>query len=91
MSKKKSDAGRFVTLAGICAAFAVRKLAGVGWKRVTGKVPPNDLTDPKVTFAEALSWAVLTGVFAEMARFAIARASTRREVKEAAAAEEQAS
>ena len=32
------------------------------WTKVTGKEPPTDLTDPKVTLPEALAWAVATGV-----------------------------
>ncbi len=55
------------------------------WTKVTGKVPPTDLTDPKVTLAEALAWSVATGIVVETARFAIVRSTMRKSLPEAEA------
>jgi hypothetical protein len=89
--KKKKDDGSggrlLVMLATTGAVFAVRKVMAVGWTKVTGKEPPTDLTDPKVTLPEALGWAVLLGVAAEMTRFAVVRATGRRALPEADDAE----
>jgi Protein of unknown function (DUF4235) len=88
--KKKSGAssgGLAVTLAATGAALVVRKALAAGWTRVRGKEPPIDLTDPKVTLAEALGWAALVGVTVEMARFFIIRAVAKRALPEAGDAE----
>jgi Protein of unknown function (DUF4235) len=84
MGKKSGGSGGrlLVTAASAGAVFVVRKVLAAAWTRVTGKVPPTDLTDPKVTLAEALGWAVLVGVTAETARFAVARAAARRTLPE---------
>ena len=66
------------TFAALAAAMGTRKLITVGWKRVTGKEPPDDLHDPQVRFGEALSWAVLLGVTMETARVLAQRAATRK-------------
>jgi hypothetical protein len=84
--KKKGGAtsgGLPVTLAATGAALVVRKVLAVGWTKVRGKEPPIDLTDPRVTLAEALSWAVLLGITVELARFFIVRAVAKRELSEA--------
>jgi hypothetical protein len=89
--KKKKDDGSggrlLVMLATTGAVFAVRKVMAVGWTKVTGKAPPTDLSDPKVTLPEALGWAVLLGIAAEMTRFAVVRATGRRALPEADDAE----
>jgi hypothetical protein len=58
--------------------FLLRKVLATAWTKITGKVPPTDLTDPKVTLPEALAWAVATGVVVETARFFMVRATMRR-------------
>ncbi len=91
MAKKKKKDGTggrlLVMLATTGAAFAVRKVMAIGWKKITGKEPPTDLSDPKVTLPEALGWAVLLGVAAEMTRFAMIRATGSRALPEADDAE----
>ena len=52
-----------------------------------GKKPPIDLTDPKVTFPEAIGWAVALAVVVETARFGVTRSARRRSALEAAATE----
>jgi hypothetical protein len=84
MAKKKGKKGdssnaRIVTTVAMTGGvFLLRKLLGTAWTKITGKVPPTDLTDPKVTLAEALVWSVATGVVVETARFAIVRATMRK-------------
>ena len=56
----------------------LRKGLAAAWKKVTGRVPPTDLTDPKVTLPEALAWGVATGIIVETARFFIVRSTMRR-------------
>jgi len=64
--------------AGLAAGFATRRLVTAGWKKVTGKEPPSDLQDPRVSIGEALSWAIVLGVAMETARLVAARAATRQ-------------
>jgi Protein of unknown function (DUF4235) len=80
--KNKKDSGsntRLVTtMATTGGVFLLRKLLATAWTKITGKVPPTDLTDPKVTLPEALAWAVATGIVVEAARFAIVRSTMRK-------------
>jgi hypothetical protein len=77
--KKGSSSNALVTTVAMTGGvFLLRKLLGTAWTKITGKVPPTDLTDPKVTLAEALVWSVATGVVVETARFAIVRATMRK-------------
>ena len=65
MSKKSEGAAsaRLVTTMAIAGGvFLLRKGLAAAWTKATGKVPPTDLTDPKVTLPEALVWAVATGI-----------------------------
>ena len=84
MGKNKAKKGdgsstRMVTtLAVTGGVFLLRKLLATAWTRVTGKVPPTDLTDPKVTLVEALAWSVATGIVVETVRFAIVRSTMRK-------------
>jgi uncharacterized membrane protein YjfL (UPF0719 family) len=84
---KKSDAsgGLVTTLATTGALMVLRKVLATVWTKVTGKVPPTDLTDPKVTLPEMLIWAVATGVIVETVRFAIVRTIMRRSPSKSAA------
>jgi hypothetical protein len=87
--KKSGGSGRhlLVTAASAGAVFVVRKLLAAVWTKVTGRVPPTDLTDPRVTLPEVLGWATLVGVTAETTKFAVARATARRPLPEAGDAE----
>jgi hypothetical protein len=78
---KKSDgsnARMLTTVAVTGGVFLLRKLLATAWTKVTGKVPPTDLTDPKVTLPEALAWSIATGIVVETARFAIVRSTMRK-------------
>jgi hypothetical protein len=77
---KKGDGSSTLvtTVATAGGVFVLRKLLATAWTKITGKVPPTDLTDPKVTLVEALAWAVATGIVVETARFAIVRSTMRK-------------
>ena len=87
--KKNADAGGhlLVTLMSTGVSLVMRKVLGTAWTKARGKEPPVDLTDPRVTFGEAIGWAVLLGIAVETARFFIIRAVAKRELPEAGDAE----
>ena len=81
--KKKGGAtsgGLFVTLTSTGIALVMRRVLGAAWTKARGKEPPVDLTDPRVTFGEAIGWSVLLGIVVETARFFIIRAVAKREL-----------
>jgi nanoRNase/pAp phosphatase (c-di-AMP/oligoRNAs hydrolase) len=73
------------TIAMTGGVFLLRKLMATAWTKVTGRVPPTDLTDPKVTLPEALAWAIATGIVVETARFAFLRSTMRKSLRDAEA------
>jgi hypothetical protein len=85
MSKKRDgSSGRLVTaVATTGGVFLLRKVLATVWTKVTGKAPPTDLSDSKVTLFEALAWSIATGIIVETARFAIIRATMRRALPDA--------
>jgi hypothetical protein len=87
MSKKKkdgSDGHATLTLASIAVPLILRKVLAVAWTKVFGKQPPIDLKDPKVTFPEAIGWAIVLAVVVETARFGVTRAARRSALESAA-------
>jgi hypothetical protein len=85
---KKGDspnAPMVATIAMTGGVFLLRKLMATAWTRVTGRVPPTDLTDPKVTLPEALAWAIATGIVVETARFAFVRSTMRKSLQDTGA------
>ena len=85
---KKADSSNtrlVTTVATAGGVFLLRKVLATVWTKITGKVPPTDLTDPKVTLAEALVWSVTTGLVVEAARFAIVRSTMRKSLPDAGA------
>ncbi|HLI37627.1 MAG TPA: DUF4235 domain-containing protein [Streptosporangiaceae bacterium] len=64
-------------LAALAAAYVARKIIARAWTRAVGKEPPAHPEDPQIGLAEALGWAVVTGVGMEAARLLAARAATR--------------
>lgn len=90
MSKKKkdgSDGHATLTLVSVAVPLILRKVLAVAWTRVFGKKPPIDLTDPKITFPEAIGWAIVLAIVVETARFGVTRSARQRSALEAAAAE----
>jgi Protein of unknown function (DUF4235) len=78
--ERKADLGTKVvsTVASLAAAFVARKLITFVWTKAVGKEPPTHPEDPQVALAEALGWAVLTGVIVEAARLLATRAAARK-------------
>jgi hypothetical protein len=92
MSKKKekkdgSGGSMVISVAGIAVPLLLRKLLTIAWAKVMGKEAPIDLTDPKVTFPEALGWAIVLAIIIETSRFAINAPARRRSALESAATE----
>lgn len=86
MGKKKdgkSNTRMLTTVAVTGGVFLLRKLLASAWTKVTGKVPPTDLADPRVTLPEALAWSIATGIVVETARFAIVRVTMKKTPAEA--------
>ena len=87
--KSKKDGGsnsRLVTtIAMTGGVFLLRKLMATAWTKVTGRVPPTDLTDPKITLPEVLAWSIGTGLVVETARFFIVRSTMKKALPESEA------
>ena len=79
MSAKKADVGSraLSAVAGMAAAFVVRKLLSFGWTKITGKQPPEHPEDPQVALGEALAWGILLGAGVHTARMLATRAVGR--------------
>ena len=80
MADKRPDAFSQMVgvMAGLVAGFGTRKLVTAGWKKLTGKEPPSDPRDPRVSLSEALSWAIVLGVAMETARLVAIRVTARQ-------------
>lgn len=78
MGKKKSgDGGNlFASLATTAAVFGARKVLAAGWSKATGKAAPTDPADRSVSVVEALTFAAIAGIVAEIIKLLMARATT---------------
>src|SRR6188472_3557134 len=63
----------FGTAAAIGATIVARKLVDRSWHVATGNTPPKNPESPDVTMAEALAWAVASGVAVGVARMLATR------------------
>ena len=86
MGKKNKGGGSNTRMVGTVAltggVFLLRKVLATAWTKVTGKVPPTDLSDPKVTLVEALAWSVATGIVVETLRFYVVRSTMKKPLAE---------
>ena len=57
------------------ATMAARKAMTATWKLSTGKKPPSNPEHPDVSLAEAVTWAVVSGVAVGLARMFATRAA----------------
>lgn len=57
----------------LLGAAVARKLLTVGWKAATGKEPPANPEHPDVTWGEAVSWAVVSGVVVALVKLVAQR------------------
>jgi hypothetical protein len=55
-------------VASLVGAMIARKTLTFGWKVVSGKEPPANPEHPEVTWAEAASWAIVSGAVVGLAR-----------------------
>lgn len=80
MADKRGELrGRVLTgVLAMGAAMATRRLITVVWTKATGKEPPDNPEDPNVRLAEALGWAVGTGVVVATVRLLVTRETSRR-------------
>lgn len=79
MAGKQSAGSRVIAaLVSAAAAFVARKLLFFGWKKITGKAPPEHPEDPQVALSEALIWGVLLGATVGTAKLLATRATSRR-------------
>jgi Protein of unknown function (DUF4235) len=65
-------------LAGMAAAFVVRKAISLAWTKIMGKEPPESPEDPQVALSEAIVWGVLMGAGVGTARMLATRIITQR-------------
>ena len=86
MGKKNKGGGSNTRMVGTVAltggGFLLRKVLATAWTKVTGKVPPTDLSDPKVTLVEALAWSIATGIVVETLRFYVVRSTMKKPLAE---------
>lgn len=61
------------TVSALAGATVARKLLTAVWKKATGKEPPANPEHPDVTWAEAASWAAVSGVVVGLARLVAQR------------------
>ncbi len=78
MAGNKGGGNKAVSaLAGAAAAYGARKLIYFGWKKLTGKEPPEHPEDPQVGLRDALIWGIVLGASVQTARMLAVRATTR--------------
>ena len=77
-SARKQLAWKGLSAAGAAIAVLVtRRVITAGWKQVRGEAPPDGVTDRKVTWRTALTYAVAMGVGVAVAQVIAARVSAR--------------
>ena len=82
---KKGDGSKsqlVTTVAVTGGVFVLRKILATAWTKITGKVPPTDLSDPRVTLVEALAWSIATGIVVETLRFYVVRSMMKKPLAE---------
>lgn len=63
----------FSLLLALLAATVARKVLSTSWRVTTGKEPPANPADPDVDIAEAVAWAVVSGMIIGLARMLATR------------------
>jgi hypothetical protein len=74
-------------MAGMAAAFVVRKALSLAWTKIMGKEPPESPEDPQVALGEAIVWGLLVGAGVGTARMLVTRVVTQRAQRGQAKAE----
>jgi hypothetical protein len=74
----KTYSWKMITLAsGALAGLVAQRILETGWKTVRAQSPPPVPADRSATWADALSWAIATGVGAGVARLVTIRTAAR--------------
>lgn len=62
-----------VTASTVGAGIVMRKAIETAWEKSTGNPPPRNPESPETTWAEAIAWAMLSGVAVAVARLLATR------------------
>jgi hypothetical protein len=74
----KTYSWKMITLAsGAVAGLVAQRILETGWKTVRAQSPPPVPADRSATWADALSWAIATGMGAGVARLVTIRIAAR--------------
>ena len=85
MAKGGSSVGTDVmfALGAFAATIVARRAVNVLWVAATGKHAPDDPSDPKVSTAEAVAFAVATGVAVGVVRLLVQRKGSQIKARRA--------
>ncbi|HEY8454974.1 MAG TPA: DUF4235 domain-containing protein [Actinopolymorphaceae bacterium] len=61
----------------LVAVAATKKVIDVGWRFVTGEDPPKEPEDPDLTWKQAVSWTLASGIGIAVARLLAGRQAAR--------------
>lgn len=67
----------YVGVIGLVTTVVAQRAVSTGWKVVTGEKPPSP-TDPDISTAEAVSWALASGVGVGITQLLVKRTTARR-------------
>ena len=67
----------YVGVIGAVTTIVAQRLVAGGWKAVTGDKPPSP-TDPEISNAEAVSWALASGLGVGVTQLLVKRTAARR-------------
>ena len=68
----------YMGVIGAVTTIAAQKLVRAAWKVATGNEPPSSLTDPDTPMAEAVSWALASGVGVGVTQLLTTRFAAKR-------------
>jgi len=67
----------YVGVIGVVTTVVAQRLVRTGWRVVTGRTPPLP-TDPQVPAAEAVTWALASGLGVGVTQLVVKRSAARR-------------
>ncbi len=70
-------------IGGIAAAMIARRFVNIVWVAASGKAVPDDPADPRVSTAEAVTFAMATGALVGVARLLVQRKANQVKVRRA--------
>jgi hypothetical protein len=72
-------------IGGIAAAMVARRFVNIVWVAASGKAVPADPADPRVSTAEAVTFAMATGALVGVARLLVQRKANKLKGRRAGA------